>query len=246
MAVCPSCGEEYEEGVLECPKCRAALEGLNEPLNEELLEALSSPAVEPDSPAPAWVPIYSGHGPALDLLEDDLRGRGFEVARTPAEDVQSLPAGVVGAQDPYFRLSVPATQYQARHEEVAAALVETTGGSASDPEAMAEAEEDYDLRGCPECRVYFHSSHTACPGCGKSLVPAVEVFDEGQLEPDAVVLRHGTAEEMQPLAARLQGAGFNATVDQPAGWPVSVLCLPWPELTDRTRELEALAYGVAA
>ena len=72
------------------------------------------------------------------------------------------------------------------------------------------AEEGFDVRACPSCGFFFHDTYIACPGCAAELVPAVEVFEDGQLEPDRVIVCHGEPEEMDWLGGELRKAGFDA------------------------------------
>ena len=90
----------------------------------------------------------------------------------------------------------------------------------------------------------LHKAYTECPGGDWVLVPAVEILEEGQLEPDDVVVADGPVEEMTALTARLQDAGFNPTIATPEGWPMTLVTLPWGELTDRTVEAEAIFQRV--
>ncbi|HEU4752235.1 MAG TPA: hypothetical protein VFU47_03930, partial [Armatimonadota bacterium] len=110
----------------------------------------------------------------------------------------------------------------------------------ADDEAMAAAEEDFDVRGCPECGLYFHDLFTICPGCDAELIPAVELFSDGQLEPDRVVVAAGLDLPMKDLAERLKSAGFDAEAFGVEEWLVAAVDVPWRELTARTRELEPL------
>jgi hypothetical protein len=134
-------------------------------------------------------------------------------------------------------LAIPREEHEARREEVEA-LVGAGGGPAENRAAALEAEEDYDVRGCPSCLLYFHENYQHCPGCGAELLPAVECFEEGQTAPDRVIVGHGTDAEAKELEARLRAAGLDAQASAVEDWPVSVVDVSWQELTDRTAEVE--------
>lgn len=154
------------------------------------------------------------------------------------------PAGVSDAHTPRtaaYRLLVPEAVLEQKRELVDSAVRSATpGGLQEDADAIREAEEDYDVRACPACLLYFHDCFAACPGCGAGLVPAVEIFEEGQAEPDRVIVFDGPAEASKALAERLREARFNAEAFEVEGWAVTAVDLPWRELTDRTVEAEQL------
>jgi len=116
--------------------------------------------------------------------------------------------------------------------------VATAGLLEENPNAELEAEEDYDVRGCPACLLYFHDTYQNCPGCGAELLPAVDCFEEGQTAPDRVIVGHGSDAEVKDVAARLTAVGLDAQASAVEDWPVSVVDVPWTELTDRTAEVE--------
>jgi hypothetical protein len=191
-----------------------------------------------------WVRIYTGNGLGPGLLEEDLKSRGIPAVRMPFEEAgAATETAIFGQEGTTFTIAVPAGEYASRRPEVDEAVAAVAGGLAGDPAAMAEAEEDYDVRGCPACDLYFHHQFTTCPGCGSELLPAVECFEEGQLEPEYVVLRHGPEAELQASGAGLEAAEFHPRIRLLPGEAGALLELPWSELTDRTGEAERLAGG---
>src|SRR5688572_13954518 len=222
MPVCPSCGSELEAG--RCPACSAPPGG--EPAGSE-----------------RWMRVYTGPGRVVDMVETTLRLSGISVVRLPGERAEVFPnANAHGTEHlAIHTLAVPAEQYDARWPQIDAAIMAAGGGDPEpDTDAMAEAEEDYDVRACPRCVLYLHETYSECPGCGTELVPAVECFVAGQLEPDRVIVSHGTVEAAKALADELRQAGFNAEAFEVEDWPVAVVDLPWRELTERTAEAERL------
>ena len=144
-----------------------------------------------------------------------------------------------------YELRVPAAYAETHRDQIEEAIRSSSweGGPALNEAAEAEAEEDYDVRACPACVLYFHQNFAACPGCGSELVPAVEVFEEGQAEPDRVIVAAGPVEHAKAVGERLKAAGFTAEAFEVDGWAVAAVDLPWRELTDRTREAEGLLAG---
>jgi hypothetical protein len=227
MPYCPSCNAEYRAGFTECADCRVPL---------------TATMTETQVPATGdWVPVYTGKGLELAAIEENLKRRGFAVVRGPVEQSGvSIPVGVLGTNAAaLYTLAVPASQAETRGGELERAIAEVSGAAPGDPEAMAEAEQDYDVRGCPACGRFFHDNYAACPGDREPLVPAVEVFEEGQLEPERVIVGDGPEPQAQELAERLRAAGFDARAGTPGGWPTALVDLPWSELTARTEAAEA-------
>lgn len=227
MPFCPTCGAAYRTRLPECPTCHVEL--------SDTPDEATVPSAQP-----AWITVYSGHGVQLRQVEEGLRQQGFVVARlhVEAEPFNPVPPHR-GSDAAYYRLTIPEDQYLARQQEVHT-LVAAAGGMEEDPDAVREAEEDYDVRACPQCLLYFHENYSACPGCEAELVPAVECFVDGQAEPDRVIVGHGTEAAVKELAARLQTDGFDAQAFEVEGWTVDVVDLPWGELTDRTAEIETV------
>jgi hypothetical protein len=133
-------------------------------------------------------------------------------------------------------------EFEARQAEVEA-IVGAAQPTTEIPDAVLEAEEDYDVRGCPSCLLFFHENYAHCPGCQTELVPAVECFEEGQAEPDRVIVGHGTQDQVKALEQRLRAVGLDAQTFEVEDWPVDVVDLSWAELTDRTAEAE-VALGL--
>lgn len=193
------------------------------------------------SQEPNWQEIYVGEGIPLDMLEAELKALGVETVRTSVNSPLNFSGNIV--PHGMYSLCVPAEQY-AREKEVIDRLVrEATGQVVEDVSAEAEAEEDFDVRGCAACGVFLHDFFASCPGCGGELVPAVELFAPDQAAPDRVIVATGTAEEMEALERRFREAGFQPSLHHPAGWKDSAVSLSWEELCARTREAESIARG---
>lgn len=191
-----------------------------------------------------WVPVFTGRGPVLDLLQQELEARGVTVVRHPYLELGGqFEVGIFATQNAsVYTLCVPQEQLEARREEIEAAVQASAGRGEGDLDAQAEAEEDYDVRACTVCRRFFHDNYPLCPEHGGTLVPAVECFAEGQLDPDRVIVGHGYGAET--LAQRLQAAGFDAQMVNPIGWKQHrAVDLPWSELTSRTKEAEEILRG---
>lgn len=193
--------------------------------------------------APGWVSVYFGPLEALRLIESRLQALEIPYQRLAGQN--SLGEGGVEIHSPLmleFRLVVPTSVLQERRGDIEAAILQGgwDGTSAGDLAAIAEAEEDYDVRACPACLLYLHEVFSHCPGCGARLVPAVEIFEEGQAEPDRVIMRVGPPEEVKGRSRILEAAGFHAEAFEVDGWAVAAVDLPWRELLDRTREAERL------
>lgn len=233
MPFCSTCRAEYQPGVSRCSDC-----------DVDLTDALPPSDEYPEKPSGTpWVDIFTGRAILAEALEGLLNGVGISTVRAANRHMPNWPPfteDVVGNGLIWLTVSVPEDQYQIRRAEIDAAVAEVTGGAEADPEAAAEAEEDYDVRACPACVLYFHETFSACPGCGAELLPAVEVFAEGQMEPDRVIVAAGDAAAMKALASRYETAGFAAQAVAVDGWSVAAVDLPWLELTERTAEAEAV------
>jgi hypothetical protein len=231
MPYCPTCRAEHRPGFTRCAEC-----------DVELVDALPAEAA-PDDEAGEWVNVYTGVSRAAEMVEANLASLGIPSARLPGEALETFPIGVMGSPNEFslWTVSVPQSAHAGRREQIerAVSLGRLAAGE-EDPEAAAQAEEDYDVRACPSCVLYFHDNYTACPGCGAELVPAVECFEDGQTAPDRVVVAHGPQEAMKALAARFQAARFQAEASEVEDWPVTITDLPWDELTGRTAEAEAI------
>lgn len=225
MSFCPTCGAAYRTQLSECPACHVAL-------SDTLIEATVS------SKQAAWISIYRGYGVQLRQVEEALRQQGFAVARLHIEKLLSPVPPHQGSDSTYYKLTIPEDQYLARQQEVQTLVA--AGGTEENPDAVQAAEEDYDVRGCPQCVLYFHENYSVCPGCETELVPAVECFEDGQAEPDRVIVGHGTEAAVKTLEERLRAVGFDAQSFEVEGWSVDVIDLPWEELTDRTAEVETI------
>ena len=199
------------------------------------------PTTNPADGEVEWVTVYTGSGPTLSLIRSELEALGLTVVRLPSDVGEGPDVGVFSAESVVYRLNVPIDQYQAQEEAVYNVLdAITSADDAANLAAQAEAEQDYDVRGCPTCCRFFHDTYVTCPGDDRELVPAVECFAEGQLEPDVVVVAHGEPPDgAAPAVARLEEAGLHPRVEQPAGWPVIIVALPWGELTDQAEAVEA-------
>ncbi|MFN3651605.1 MAG: hypothetical protein ACK47B_18670 [Armatimonadota bacterium] len=229
MTYCPECGAAFSNWTENCPDCDV-------PLEQDAEAAV---------PQAEWVRVYTGAGQPLRVVEGNLKAMGIPVVRLPGEGLSQYPFTTIGMADEtlLWSLAVPADVHRTRADLVGMAVTAAQSVRDGDEEAIAEAEEDYDVRGCPECLLFFHDTYEACPGCGQALVPAVEIFEEGQLEPDRVVVGHGTAEKAKALAQRLEAAGFGAEAFEMEGWSVAAVELPWGELTTRTAQAEAVLNG---
>jgi predicted amidophosphoribosyltransferase len=234
MATCPACGADVEESASECPACSEPIEAA-EPLDGETAEEVPA----------NWVLVFDGRGHQLQMMHEALQHAGIPVVRDYAQKLESGVSWTVANPElfNYYRLYVPPDVYQRRRDEIAAFVNAVTGAGGANPMAEAEAEEDYDVRACPACCVYFHDTYTACPGCGAELVPAVEIFEAGQLEPDTVIVATGDEPTLRPLRNAFQAKGFTADLIEMEGWPVLAVELPWGELTDRTSEVEHVLRG---
>lgn len=228
MPFCPTCETEYRDGFTHCSDCGTPLV-----------------ATLPQASAPhtlSWVPAYSGPQASVQVVEMRLQAYGI-----PTESVPDNPdfGALSEFHTPHlagYRVLVPAEHVERSRELVEEAVRSSTweGGPGEHPGAEAEAAEDYDVRACPACLLYFHRSFAACPGCGAGLVPGVEIFAEGQAEPDRVIVATGPVEAVKALRDRLTDAGFGAEASEVDGWTVAAVDLPWRELTDRTSEAEGI------
>jgi hypothetical protein len=206
--------------------------------------AAGAEIIEPEDAG--WVEVYTGKGVQLRQVEAQLQRAGIDVVRLQSAEALPYPVITHQPETAYYALRVPIDQVKAYHEEIEAAVSAATGEPTPDLEAMAEAEEDYDVRACSRCLLFLHHTYTLCPGCGSALVPAVECFGPEQMEPDRVIVRDGAEAEMKALALRLEAAGFDGEAFAVEDWPVAVVDLPWSQLTARTAEAEALLAGEPA
>jgi predicted amidophosphoribosyltransferase len=240
MPFCPQCGTEYRPGFTTCADCEVAL--TDSPPEPSAVE-------QPEEQEADWVSIYTGTGRPVDLIESMLQGNGLPVVRLPGESAEVFPIALAhGAEHLVLHtLAVPAEVYE-RHRAMIDGAINAAGVAVGeeDEAARAEAEQDFDVRGCPECGLYFHDFFTACPGCGTELVPAVELFTDAQAEPDRVIVAAGLDLPMKDLGERLKAAGFDAEAFSVEEWLVAAVDVPWRELTERTTELEALVPRPAA
>jgi len=228
MPTCPSCGAGNEEAAVLCRSCGVSI----------------SPPIAGATDQGDWVEVFSGRGPALRGLEEELERRGITTIRMPAQVGAAFEVGIFGTDEgSIYLLQVPRDQFEARSAEIEAAVEEFAGTDAGDPAAQAEAEQDYDVRGCPDCGLFFHDNYAECPNTATPLVPAVEVFGAGQLEPEWVVVRDGSETEMRDVAAQFETSLFKARLRTPPGWTRSVVEISWAGLMDRTAEAETIIRG---
>jgi hypothetical protein len=227
MPFCPACRVEYREGFTECSDCHV-------------------PLVVALPPEEDWVEVYNGSGLELHAVESELESLGIPFSKV-VSDVPEATFGafVLGPDITPYAVSVPVSVYQDREAEILEAVAVGSPEQPADAAAIADAEEDWQVTGCPNCLRYFHQPLPACPGCGGALLPAVECFREGQTAPEAVVIGCGSREQMQALEERLLNAGFHPRLVVPDGWPTTVVELPWAELTDRTAEADRLLQETA-
>lgn len=228
MPFCPTCRTEYRDGFSRCADC-----------DLELVAAL--PADETYS-APDWVPVHSGPDASVRVIEMRLRAFGIPTERVPARPDLGALSEFHTPHLAGYQVLVPVEHTEQSRELIDEAIRSSSweGGPTEDAEAVAQAYEDYDVRACPECRLFFHEPFSVCPGCGTELVPAVEAFSQGQAEPDRVIVAVGLSDGIKALRDRLAEAGFGAEAFEVEGWPVAAVDLPWRELTDRTADAECL------
>lgn len=188
-----------------------------------------------------FVSVYVGSGQPLRVVEEQLTAAGIPFLSENVDE-RFLRGSAAEGQGEHrlCAIRVPAEAASFRAEEIARAVAAGTEVQEGDPAAIAEAEEDFDVRACPACRYYFHETYLTCPGCGAELVPAVECFVADQLEPDLVIVAHGDEEVVVAIKSRLVAAGFRPEAWEIEGWPAAVVQLTWRELTDRTKEAEAI------
>lgn len=230
MPVCPSCSAEVEAGASVCPTCGAAVGG-------------EAPAVEVADPS--WVQVYTGTGVALRMVRDELERLGIPVASGHSDIIGDPDVlGALAVPDiMHYTLAVPPDLYAERREEIDGVVGAAADTEPADPQAMADAEEDYNIQACPSCMRYFHLPPPTCPGSGEPLVPAVDCFAEGQTAPERVVVRWGPQAEMEALQAKLAGAGFEAVVDTVWGPNLTAVEVAWHQVADRTGEIDAMVSG---
>jgi hypothetical protein len=229
MPFCPQCQTEYQNGASRCADC-----------DVDLVPHLIREYARGDGSN--WVSVYQGPDVSVRMIEMRLRAFGIPTQRLAAEPTFGALTEFHTPHLAGYKLMVPTEAAQADRERIESAIKSSSweGGPEEDAAAAAEAEEDYDVRACASCGLYFHDNYTHCPGCGAELVAAVEVFEAGQLEPDRVIVADGIAAEARTLAERFCAAGFGAEAFEVEGWPVCAVDLPWGELIDRTEEAEAL------
>src|SRR6266542_3659852 len=144
MPVCPACGADVEDGAAQCGACA------------EVMAARAAASADE-----TWVPIFTGRGMEVELVQDDLLRLGIPVERVsdPEDESAALPVGIGTAEQAFYRLVVPPEVYAGQQAQIEEAIALATGRG--DPSAMADAEEDYDVQGCPRCRRYFHQAPAA-------------------------------------------------------------------------------------
>src|SRR4051812_16634520 len=101
MPFCPTCRTEYRPGVTECADCHVALVD-------------SLPPEEP------WVPVFTGTGLPLQMVQEELAALGIPVAALPTGELgDTFDAAIFGATNmaPYT-VSVPEGVYQSRRAEI--------------------------------------------------------------------------------------------------------------------------------
>jgi hypothetical protein len=218
-------------------------EGAGSPAATEQREERSMRTIDTSAQtSDEWVPVFTGRGVALHLVEEVLRSRGISVVHLPSDEAGAFSLGVVGAEGfREFTLAVPSADAEARRSEIQAAIDETLEAGGADLSAVAEAEQDYDVRACPSCRRFFAQRFGACPGTGEELVPGVECLDPDRSEPATMVVGAGSAAVVREALARLQAAGITAAAEHPAGWTVSLVSVPWSDWLERGAEAEHLA-----
>lgn len=216
-------------------------------MSEDAVSPASTPPNANSDPEAEWLAVYSGSGPQLSFVESELVALGLPVLRVPPEDVGNPEVGVFGSRElAIYELRVPQAELASRGQEVAALLASLKADTAESLSAQAEAEQDYDVRACPTCRVFFHDFFAMCPNDGATLVPAVECLPAGVSEPQSVVLAVGEEAELQAPEARLRAAGLTPAVTRPQGWSQAALTLPWTELVAETVAAEAAVRGESA
>lgn len=226
MLYCPSCGAAHPDHLSICPVCGVPL--------------VETPGRPPVTPPGEWVTVYRGTGVGFRAVQASLEEAGIQTVRLPGEGVELFPIEASrGSEVILYALAIPAETYEARREEVDA-LIAAGSGTEADAEAAREAEEDYDVRGCPTCLLFFHRNYARCPGCGAELAPAVDCFDEGEAAPDRVIVGDGDETSVRELEGQLREAGFDAQAVAVEGWPVNAVDLPWEEVMDRTAEAETV------
>lgn len=226
MPFCPDCRAEYRDGFTRCADCDVDL----------------VPDLDGVPNLDGWVGVYTGPEASVRLVEMRLKAFGIPSQRLPGPHAAGAMSEFYTPHLAGYQLLVPGGAAERQADRIAEAVRSgaAPGAADEDPAAMAEAEEDYDVRACPACALYFHDNYAACPGCGAPLVPAVEIFEAGQAEPDRVIIADGDPAAARALSARLREAGFAAEAFEVEGWPVAAVDLPWSELIDRTAEAEQL------
>ncbi|MBM3458193.1 MAG: hypothetical protein FJX77_06645 [Armatimonadetes bacterium] len=190
---------------------------------------------------PERVEVYSGYGTARQTVERELHRLGIPFQTGDRAGSSPGAVGALQTENSQTRsIWVTEEEYNANQDRIEAILAEVNPASHGDQFAMQEAEEDYDVRGCPACMRFYHDCFAACPLCAGELVPGVELLDADQTEPDCVVVAVGPETDMVNLMARLRVLDFAAEAGRAGRPTLALLTLPWTELVDRTAEAEAL------
>lgn len=240
MPFCPTCKTEYRPGFNTCAECRIPLVDELEPEAEP-----DQPEAEAQEPAPEreWYKIYTGVTAVVERVEAYLESMHVPFVRLPGEMTELFPSrtGVGSANLRLYTVAVPTELYEQFQDQIDRAVhAGRLSAGDTDEDAEAQAEEMYDVRGCPECSFFFSEAYAVCPGCGVELVPAVEIFEDGQFEPDRVIVADGDGSDADALTVRLKEAGFDAESFEVDGWDISAVDLPWSELSTREVEIEEL------
>ena len=96
-----------------------------------------------------WEPVFSGNGLELRRIQAEIETLGIPVVATARE--MAPYSGMVGRlpEMTLYTLSVPSGVLEARRDELAAIVQRVTGDEVDDIQAIRDAEEDYDVRACP-------------------------------------------------------------------------------------------------
>jgi hypothetical protein len=244
---CPTCRAEYRPGFNTCSECQVAL------VDELPPDPAAEGAVDINSVD--WRHVYTGPLAVVEQVEAYLEASVIPFVRLPTQE--GATDAEAGEDDALWTVAVPGEVYDHFGDRVSRAVhagavaggdlrVETLDEDAEDANAVAEAEEDSSVFGCPECRFFFSGEYEVCPGCDVDLVPAVEIFEDGQLEPDRVIVADGDGPAVDALTVDLKAAGFDAESFEVEGWSVSAVDLPWGELCQRTGEANAVVAAHTA
>ncbi len=248
MPFCPNCETEYRPGFTTCAECRVPLVPELEP---RAAEAAGESGETAAGGAPtAWVKVHTGLPAVVERIEAILEGMHVPYARLPEEgagpeeDAGSDPArGIrqIGPAASLWAVAVPVEVYERFDEAIDRAVhAGRLAAGDIDEQAAAHAEEGYDVRGCPTCRFFFSEEYEVCPGDDVDLVPAVEIFEDGQLTPDRVIVADGDGAAIDAVAVALKSAGFDAESFEVDGWAVTAVDVAWADLSQRAAEVEAV------